>query len=102
MHNCSLHHLPSPHLSLSPLLTILLPLPSPSLLPPPPLLPSLPPLSHPSPPASSPDRVGDILESMNGMNLSNGDHREAVRAVKETKEVLGIVSEGAHNINEVI
>jgi len=40
-------------------------------------------------------RVGDILESMNGIKLSNGDHREAVRAVKESKEVLGIVSEGS-------
>ncbi len=30
-------------------------------------------------------RVGDILESVNGINLDNADHREAVRAVKETK-----------------
>ena len=41
---------------------------------------------------SHPHRVGDILESVNGVNLSNADHREAVRAVKETKRNLSIVS----------
>ena len=54
-------------------------------------------LLSPSPLSSLPSillsRVGDILESMNGVNLSNGDHREAVRAVKVSKEVLGIVSQ---------
>ncbi len=34
-------------------------------------------------------RVG---ESVNGINLDNADHREAVRGVKETKRTLSIVS----------
>ena len=38
-------------------------------------------------------RVGDVLESINGINLTNADHRDAVRAVKETKKTLGIVSD---------
>ncbi len=41
---------------------------------------------------SHPHRVGDIMESVNGINLGNADHREAVRAVKETKGSLSIVS----------
>ncbi len=36
-------------------------------------------------------RAGDVLEFVNGVNLSNADHREAVRAVKETKRNLSIV-----------
>lgn len=38
-------------------------------------------------------RVGDVLESINGINLTNADHRDAVRAVKETKRTLSVVSE---------
>ena len=34
-----------------------------------------------------------MLESINGINLTNADHRDAVRAVKETKRTLSIVSE---------
>ena len=106
---CMLYNSPTPppSLSLAPSLSsLLLFLPSPPPLPlslnslSPFLYP--PPISHPSPRSILLSRVGDILESMNGINVSNGDHREAVRAVKETKEVLGFVSEGAHNINEVI
>lgn len=37
-------------------------------------------------------RVGDVLESINGVNLTNADHRDAVKAVKETKRPLSIVS----------
>ena len=37
-----------------------------------------------------------MLESVNGINLTNADHREAVRAVKETKRSLNIVSEFKH------
>jgi len=39
-------------------------------------------------------RVGDILESMNAIN-SNADHQKVVRTVKESKEILGIVSQGS-------
>ncbi len=31
-------------------------------------------------------RVGDILESVNGINLDNADHREAVRAVRDEED----------------
>ncbi len=41
---------------------------------------------------SHPHRVGDIMESVNGISLGNADHREAVRAVKESKGSLSIVS----------
>ena len=34
---------------------------------------------------------------MNGINLTNADHREAVRAVKESKGALGIVREGGRS-----
>lgn len=37
-------------------------------------------------------RTGDILESVNGISLTNADHRDAVRAVKESKGLLNIVS----------
>lgn len=37
-------------------------------------------------------RVGDVLESINGINMSNADHRDAVRIVKESKRTLSIVS----------
>lgn len=40
-----------------------------------------------------PFRVGDVLESVNGQSLANADHREAVRAVKESKGALAVVSE---------
>ena len=36
-------------------------------------------------------RVGDILESVNGQSMANADHREAVRAVKESKGNLTVV-----------
>ncbi|XP_064390775.1 tight junction protein ZO-1-like [Halichondria panicea] len=42
-------------------------------------------------PAEDKIKVGDILESVNGINLDNADHREAVRAVKETKRTLSII-----------
>ncbi|XP_064405216.1 disks large homolog 5-like isoform X2 [Halichondria panicea] len=42
-------------------------------------------------PAEGQLKVGDILESVNGINLDNADHREAVRAVKETKRTLSII-----------
>lgn len=37
-------------------------------------------------------RVGDILETVNGQSMTNADHREAVRAVKESKGTLSVVS----------
>jgi hypothetical protein len=36
-------------------------------------------------------RVGDILENINGCNLTNADHSHAVAAVKESKGVVDIV-----------
>ena len=36
-------------------------------------------------------RVGDILESVNGQSMANAVHREAVRAVKESKGSLTVV-----------
>ena len=36
-------------------------------------------------------RVGDILECVNGQSMVNADHREAVRAVKESKGALAVV-----------
>ena len=36
-------------------------------------------------------RVGDILEGVNGQNMANADHREAVRAVKESKGAVTVV-----------
>ena len=36
-------------------------------------------------------RVGDILETVNGQSMTNADHREAVRAVKESKGTLSVV-----------
>lgn len=35
--------------------------------------------------------MGDILESVNGQSMANADHREAVRAVKESKETIAVV-----------
>ena len=37
-------------------------------------------------------RTGDVLESINGINMTNADHRDAVRIVKESKRTLSIVS----------
>ena len=37
-------------------------------------------------------RPGDVLESVNGVNLSNVDHRDAICAVSENKGVLNLVS----------
>ena len=35
--------------------------------------------------------------SLNGIDLTNADHREAVRVVKESKGALGIVREGGRS-----
>ncbi|XP_064390736.1 uncharacterized protein LOC135338505 isoform X2 [Halichondria panicea] len=37
-------------------------------------------------PAEGQLKVGDILESVNGINLDNADHREAVRAVRDEED----------------
>ena len=37
------------------------------------------------------DRVGDVLEKINGVDLLNADHSKAVHAVKESKGLLDIV-----------
>ena len=39
-----------------------------------------------------PSRVGDVLESINGIDLQNADHSTAVQAVKESKGLLDMVS----------
>ena len=36
-------------------------------------------------------RPGDVLESVNGVNLSNVDHCDAVCAISENKGVLNLV-----------
>ncbi|CAI8046659.1 Disks large homolog 2 [Geodia barretti] len=41
-------------------------------------------------PADGLVKVGDILESVNGQSMANADHREAVRAVKESKGNLTV------------
>ena len=35
--------------------------------------------------------MGDILESVNGQSMANADHREAVRAVKESRGAITVV-----------
>lgn len=36
-------------------------------------------------------RPGDVLESVNGVNLSNVDHCDAICAISENKGVLNLV-----------
>ncbi len=43
-------------------------------------------------PAEGQLKPGDVLESINGISLNNAYHRDAVRAVKESKRSLTIVS----------
>jgi len=43
-------------------------------------------------------RPGDVLESVNGVSLNNAHHRDAVRAVKESKRSLTIVRGGLHRL----
>ena len=38
------------------------------------------------------NRIGDVLETVNGIDLKNADHSTAVHAVKESKGLLDIVS----------
>ena len=38
------------------------------------------------------NRVGDVLETVNGIDLQNAEHVTAVQAVKESKGLLDIVS----------
>ena len=36
-------------------------------------------------------RPGDVIESVNGVNLSNVDHQDAICAIKENKGPLSLV-----------
>lgn len=44
-----------------------------------------------------PHRPGDVLESVNGVNLSNVDHCDAVCAISENKGVLNLVRIQRHS-----
>lgn len=47
-------------------------------------------------------RVGDILESVNGQSMANADHREAVRAVKESKGALTVAVRRRRHANPLL
>ena len=43
-------------------------------------------------------RPGDVLESVNGVNLSNVDHCDAICAISENKGVLNLVRTYIHTM----
>jgi chromosome segregation ATPase len=53
-------------------------------------------------PADGLIKVGDILESVNGQSMANADHREAVRAVKESKGNLTVSVRRRHHAHPLL
>jgi hypothetical protein len=53
-------------------------------------------------PADGVIKVGDILESVNGQSMTNADHREAVRAVKESRGAIAVSLRRRHHANPLV